>query len=133
MRKHARQLTLWAVAASAGCGGGDPVSGVIRLQDTFGAALVENSPAIQDDYPRSEWRFDGDHGEKWKAGVGVDGLTVSGGQLVGGATADFPILHVERASSGSASDTLHAVEVRLRVSEGNNLQVQVGGLKSRIS
>jgi arylsulfatase A-like enzyme len=59
--------------------------------------------------------------------VGVAGLEVSEGRLTGRTTTDFPIIHVERGSSApndvDGADLLHAIELRLRVSAGNNLQV----------
>ncbi len=116
-----------AVVAGTGCGGKEPAPGVIRLQDVFDTAVVEGSPVSVEALPRTEWRFDLPGGQDWKAGVGVDGLEVSEGRLTGRTTTDFPIIHVERGASApdnvDGADVLHAIELRLRVSAGENLQV----------
>lgn len=106
-----------------------PDAPVVRLVDVFDEATVEGSSTDRAELPRTEWRFDrGDH--SWKAGPGVSGLTVREGRLVGRATTDVPIVYVERTSGLENPDTLHAVEVRLRVSKGSNLSLELIGSES---
>ena len=93
------------------CSPSPPDAPVVRLVDVFDAAVVEGSSEGNAEIPRTEWRFDGgDH--SWKAGPGVEGLTVRDGRLVGRATTEIPILHVERTSGVDDPDTLHAVAAR---------------------
>ncbi len=101
---------------------GDPV--IVRLVDEFPAATVTGGGGVTEDFPRTEWLFEGDESEsEWQAGSGAEGLKVSGGVLSGRTTADFPLLHAERTSEVSDSEVLYAVEVRARVSAGRQLSV----------
>ena len=118
------RLVLCAGIAAAGCRDSGQGSGVIRLQDVFDAAVVEGSVGAAVEIPRTEWRFNDDEAHGWQVGVGVEDLGVTNGRLAGRTTSDFPILHVERLSSVvDDADLLHAVELRVRSSAGNNLQV----------
>ncbi|HJS72995.1 MAG TPA: sulfatase, partial [Vicinamibacteria bacterium] len=54
-------------------------------------------------------------------------LAVRDGLLRGRATTSRPVLHVERTTEVDGRDQLHAVEVRIRVSEGANLKAEVSG------
>ena len=56
----------------------------------------------------------------------MTGLAVRGGRLVGRTTSDFPLLHLDWPEAGGGRDTVHAVEVRMRVSAG-----QTAGLDGR--
>ena len=108
----------------------EPVA--IRLVDEFESAAIEGTPKEPVELPPpTAWRFDGASlatptGKAtamfgWRAGPGVASLTVRDGRLVGRATTDFPIVHVERTSGLDDANVLQAVEVRLRVSKGANL------------
>ncbi|MDP6579610.1 MAG: sulfatase [Vicinamibacterales bacterium] len=107
----------------------EPVA--LRLVDLFQADLVTGSPPVETP-PRTEWRFDGamPDGDEFaetggvEAGPGVGGLAVRDGRLVGRTTSDFPLLRVERTGDFGGQDQVHAVEVRMRASEGTNLMVQ---------
>ena len=111
------------------CSSPPPDTPVIRLVDVFDEATVDGISTDGAELPRTEWRFDGsDH--SWKAGPGVAGLTVREGRLVGRATTDVPIVHVERTSRIDDPDTLHAVEVRLRASKGSNLSMELVAAES---
>jgi arylsulfatase A-like enzyme len=57
----------------------------------------------------------------WEAGPGAADLFLREGRLVGRATDDLPILHLERTSGLEDKDLLHEVEIRLRASAGNEL------------
>ena len=58
-----------------------------------------------------------------EAGPGVSGLEIRDGRLVGQTTSGFPLLRVERVGEIDGDDQVHAIEVRLRASDGANLQV----------
>ena len=72
--------------------------------------------------PPVEWRFASPKPSAWTAGPGVQGLTVRDGRLVGRATADVPVIDLERPPSDDR-DVVHEVQVRLRASGGANLAV----------
>ena len=124
---------LVVLTQAVGCRGASnagPAAMPIRLVDRFDAKLVEGSPVAPQEIRRSEWRFattaqgGGAGASGWEAGPGVEGLTVRDGMLMGRATTDFPVLHLERTTGLDVQDTLHAVEVRLRASAGANLSLQ---------
>ncbi|MDP7338633.1 MAG: sulfatase-like hydrolase/transferase, partial [Vicinamibacterales bacterium] len=112
------------------CGvGPEPVA--VRLVDLFQSDLVTGSPPVETS-PRTEWRFDGAllDGNEFaetggvEAGPGVSGMAIRDGRLVGRTTSDFPLLRVERTGDLGGQDQVHAVEVRMRASEGTNLMVE---------
>jgi hypothetical protein len=101
----------------------------LRLVDRFKAEAVtgrEDKPAPA--LPRVEWRFDGPAADPekptrgWSAVADIKDLGVRAGRLAGRAAGKSPILRVEREPSRDA-DLLHAIEVRLRVSAGQNMAV----------
>ncbi len=113
---------------------------VIRLVDLFDAKHVSGAVPPSSGAVRAEWRF-GIAGptsaEKgiaatrgWEAAVGVSGLAVRDGLLVGRSTDAVPLLRVERTTGLDSADTLHAIEVRLRVSGGTNVSVQTSAAAS---
>jgi arylsulfatase A-like enzyme len=77
--------------------------------------------------PRTEWRFDEPNQPDgaFTAVEGVAGLAVRDGLLRGRSTTGKPVLRAERKSDVDGRDQLHAIEVRLRVSEGSNLKAEV--------
>src|SRR5262245_6666385 len=82
------------------------------------SGLMERSPDLR---PR---------GSRRRAGgrqVGVADLAIRDGRLVGRATTDTPILHLERTSGFEDADALHAIEIRMRVSDGANFAMQAIG------
>jgi arylsulfatase A-like enzyme len=104
----------------------DPKPWAVRLVDVFEEEMVEGrSTSPPPSIARTEWRFE----ESSSAGAvtvlaGASPLSISNGLLVGRTTSDASILHVERTEGLGRPDQLHAVEVRLRVSEGQNLSVE---------
>ena len=103
----------------------------LRLVDLYRPTPGEG-PAGQDAVTRArtEWRFDGPSPPEpgklpltrgWEAGPGTADLALHEGRLVGRATDDLPILHLERTRGLEDKDVLHGVEIRLRVSAGNEL------------
>jgi arylsulfatase A-like enzyme len=142
--------TVWrcaiAIAATLTCTCSRSSSGpdgpkAIRLVDGFDAKQVEGStgtPAPPP--PRTEWRFDSAPPRAaspppgpapspppfaatrgWEAGPGVSGLAVRNGLLVGRTTTDFPVIRIERTAGLDNADQLQALEIRMRVSGGNNV------------
>ncbi len=111
----------------SGCGGTPSEVITIRLLDEFASAdVVGGSTDSVPSPPPTEWRFDGSASgpnQQWKAGPGVAGLSVRDGFLRARSTTDIPILHVERTSGLENGDVLHAIEVRMRASEGSKLAV----------
>ena len=126
-------LTL-ALAGFVACGGSAPEPTAIRLVDRFDAATVVGTVSAEVPEP-TEWRFDGagsiptpeDDTEGaetfgWTAFSDIEGLAVSEGLLVG-TTGDLPVLRGLRPDRLDQDDVLHAVEIRMRVSEGAQIGV----------
>jgi arylsulfatase A-like enzyme len=122
-----------AVACGGGAGSGPaPIS--IRLVDLFDAKSVEGASRAAAPLARIEWRFDAstpsDGGGKfaatrgWEPGPGVEALSVRDGSLTGRSTTNFPVLHLERTTGLDNPDILHAVEIRMRASDGANVSLQ---------
>jgi arylsulfatase A-like enzyme len=128
-RVSGHRIALAAVvlaAAVTGCTRRDEPSaaGAIRLVDTFQPAFVRGkSDKLARTLRKTEWRFDGAQPNPWVAGPGVAALTVRDGRLSGRASADFPILHLERKTGLDNLDLLHAVEIRMRVSAGKEISL----------
>lgn len=129
MRIHTLSVAAATVVLSAACGAApEPVA--VRLVDLFQPDAVAGSPTV-DPPQRTEWRFDGvlpDEGDfadtgGVEAGSGVSGLEIRDGRLVGQTTSGFPLLRVERVGEIDPDDQVHAIEVRMRASDGANLQV----------
>ena len=125
--------TAAALAFTVACGStSEPVA--VRLVDLFQPDMVAGSPVV-DSPPRTEWRFDGARPDAVdfadtggvEAGPGVGGLDIRDGRLVGQTTSDFPLLRVERVGEIDPDDQVHAIEIRMRASEGANLQVGFSG------
>jgi arylsulfatase A-like enzyme len=129
-------LATFAGACSRGASAGD-TSPATRLVDLFDAKLVQGAAAATAPIPRTEWRFDSAAAEPptgplaktrgWAAGPGVADFTIRDGRLVGRSTTDTPLIHLERPSGFDATDTLHAIEIRMQVSDGANLAMQPFG------
>ena len=126
----------------------EPVA--LRLLDFFEAATVEGTVETAPIEP-TEWRFDGEgtiplpeasnedeDGEEgegaagadddraatfgWAAYHDIDGFEVREGRLVGTA-GELPLLHAVWPDDLDENDLLHAVEIRMRVSEGTRIGV----------
>ena len=121
--------TTAALALTVACGS-TPEPVAVRLVDLFQPDVVAGSPTV-DPPLRTEWRFDGARLDEVdfadtggvEAGPGVSGLDIRDGRLVGQTTSDFPLLRVERTGDLDARDQVHSIEIRIRVSDGGNLQV----------
>ena len=124
-----RASTAVALACTVGCGTtSEPVA--VRLVDLFQPDLVAGSPVVEPP-ARTEWRFDDGPADAGafaetggvEAGPGVTELDIRDGRLVGQTTGDFPLLRVERTGELDTQDQVHAIEVRMRASDGSTLQV----------
>ena len=127
-------VVLGQAIACGGASGPRSATMPIRLVDRFDAKLVSGGGTGSRALPRTEYRFDSPAAAgagartagkpPANAGPGVADFAVRDGVLTGRATDDFPVVHIERASGLDNPDTLHAIEVRLRASEGANLWIQ---------
>jgi hypothetical protein len=114
----------WALVLFTACGGSEPAPPVIRLVDQFGSVQIENLSTAAVPIEPTEWRFDDPAAAaEWKAGQGVEGLATREARLRGRSTTEFPVLHLERKSGLDASDLLHEIVIRARISRGSNLQI----------
>jgi arylsulfatase A-like enzyme len=115
---------LLPLALSAACSRA-PEPAAIRLVDVFQDEMVAGQPAAPPELPpRTEWRFtEASGGDAFTAFDGVSGVAVRDGLLVGRATTEVPILHVERKTALGSRDQLHSIEIRMRASGGANLAV----------
>jgi arylsulfatase A-like enzyme len=120
-----RRWSLYCALYLSGCSP-SPGPSVIRLVDVFDETMVRGGAAPAAMPARTEWRFD-ETGGAFTAVEGVEGLAARDGVLRGRTTTDRPVLHVERTSVVDGRDQLHAVEVRIRVSDGANLRAEVSG------
>lgn len=59
----------------------------------------------------------------WEAGPGVADLRVVDGKLTGRATSSAPVIHFDWPAAPKDADTLHAIELRMRVSAGAGVAV----------
>jgi arylsulfatase A-like enzyme len=130
-------VTLGLALCAGACRRPEPApSSVIRLTDLYrpGKTAV---PAAATKVERTEWRFDGapPRLEKnaatwgWTAFNGVAGLAVRGGRLVGRATSELPILYLTRSPGFEEHEAVHGMEVRLRVSAGRTMAVELDSAK----
>ena len=117
------------VGVLLGCTASPPAPSAIRLLDEFDPGRVEGeSTEPVAGLTPTEWRFDNaDADQPWEAVSGITGLSVRDGFLKARSSSDISILHVERTSGLENPDVLHAVEVRMRVSEGGQLAVMFSG------
>ena len=130
------------------CGGSGAENGPIRLIDRFSGDTVIGAVAVAAESGGIVWEFGeeapelGEHVSTWgwRAGPDVSGLEVRDGTLTGRATGNVPVITGERTSSVDERDGLYAVEIRLRVSDGENLflafsggdEVDVDGLQQQL-
>ena len=126
--------------ASGSCSGGTPTNEappVIRLVDIFDAKRVEGAAAAAAPIARVEWQFNATppgppparlpETRGWEAGPGVTDFAIREGRLVGRSTTDAPIVHFERPSGFEIPDSVHGIEIRMRVSAGANFAIQGTG------
>jgi arylsulfatase A-like enzyme len=109
----------------------------IRLIDLHRPPATQSGAQTAPQPGRTEWRFEGAPPalEKnaatwgWSAFNGVAGLAVRDGRLVGRATSNLPMLHLQRSPGFEEREGVHGIEVRMRVSAGNTLAVELDGSK----
>ena len=126
----------------------EPETVSIRPIDGFESVMVQGSPPASEP-ERTEWRFDGEgtvpapeeggegeEGEEgedtfgWTALNDIEGLEVRDGMLVG-STGALPVLLGVRPDELDESDLLYAIEVRMRVSSGAEVGIQLNGAQER--
>jgi arylsulfatase A-like enzyme len=104
----------------------------IRLVDDFDESMVQESPPLVEP-ERTEWRFDGEGsiepeggGETvgWTVFNDVTGLTVRDGTLVG-RTGALAAIMSRRTDDFEARDILYGIEIRMRVSAGTQIGVNL--------
>src|SRR5262245_32442800 len=150
MLLSSRRTKLWTTAVllplAAACGRRAEAPVSLRLADVYKAEMVADRAPLPSPPPRTEWRFDGQapppppaqdaEGKTaaknvatrgWDAFNDVSGLAVNDGRLVGTATSDLPIVHLERDVSQVSQDLVHEIQVRMRASAGANLAVNTSG------
>lgn len=95
----------------------------LSLSERFASARIEVAvePTAVDDEPQWSFAEDGaEHG--WHAIHGVSDLAVRDGRL-GGRTGELPLLVSSPPPPLDAGDLMHAIELRIRVSEGTQIGV----------
>lgn len=122
----------------------------VRLVDAFPEARIQGDGLVSEMPTPTVWSFgeaeavtdgaDTDGAETDKAvsaGLAVDGtqgwepvldmggLVVEDGRLRGRSTGEFPVLHVELPEPPAEDDLVYALEIRVRVSAGANLQANL--------
>jgi arylsulfatase A-like enzyme len=117
------RIALLSILVAAGCTRSDEPA-AIRLVDVFEEGMVSGGAPPPPVPARTEWRFD-EPGAAFTAVEGVEGLAVRDGLLRGRSTTEKPVLRADRTSDIDGRDQLHAVEVRMRVSDGANLKAEV--------
>ncbi len=106
----------------------------MRFVDLYKPEMLHGSaPASAKPAKRTEWRFDGEppapapkefvETRGWQAGLGVSGLAIRDGRLTGRTTSAFPVLMIERTQDLDNRDQFHAIEIRMKVSAGQNVSV----------
>ena len=118
---------------------GEPETVPIRLIDGFQSTMVQGSPPAAE-LERTEWRFDGEgaipapeeEGETfgWIALNDVSDLSVRDGMLIG-STGALPVLAGALPEGLDEDDLLYAIEVRMRVSAGAEVGIQLDGARER--
>ena len=117
------------------CGGPGAENGPVRLIDRFSDDTVVGAVAVVAESGGIAWEFGEEAPELdenvstwgWRAGADVSRLEVRDGTLTGRTTGNVPVIVGERTSSVDERDGLYAVEIRLRVSDGENLFLAFAG------
>ena len=109
-----------------------PETKAVALVDRFSEATVDGAQEAREEPPRTEWRFDGeatvaipeDHPGLmgWEALNGIEDLEIREGHLVGRSTSN-PLLIISPPEDPDPNDHFHALEIQLRVSDGDRLSV----------
>lgn len=116
-----------AVVLSGGCREPAPSStSPIRLVDLFTAELLQDPQPVAEPQAPIVWQFGAGAVDGWQAPVGVEGWRTEDG-LVGRSTTDFPIVHGTHDGPLEDQELVHAIEIRMRVSAGSRLAIQLSG------
>ena len=109
-----------------------PAPPVLSLVAAFSEASISGSPSFGREFPRLEWRFDGestiepaeDAGPTfgWTAFHDVEGLQVRDG-LLRGRAGNLALLTVSVPEDALPGDLLYEAQVRMRISAGSKLGI----------
>ncbi|UCF36726.1 MAG: sulfatase [Acidobacteriota bacterium] len=115
---------LGALVFVAGCGSSGPESPALRLVEEFGDAAVSGTPTSVPKVLAPRWGG-GDSNEEigdWKAGIGFVSFELKEGHLVGKTKTKVPLIYVAKPESMNQDDSIHALEIRMRVSAGSKVE-----------
>ena len=135
MFHSSRAVILSLTGFLVACGGPEPIA-ISLVEQFFEGAVVEGTVDIDPPEP-TEWRFDGEGTVPapednaatfgWTAFNGIEGLRVRDDSLLVGTTGELALLHVTRPKDLDESDMLHAIEIRMKVSEGTRMGIAFNG------
>ena len=135
MFHSSRAVILSLTGFLVACGGPEPIA-ISLVEQFFEGAVVEGTVDIDPPEP-TEWRFDGegtipapeDNAATfgWTVFNGIEGLRVRDDSLLVGTTGELPLLHATRPEDLDESDMLHAIEIRMKVSEGTRMGISFNG------
>ena len=94
----------------------------LSLSERFSSAQVENTVPPTPIETSPQWVFEAGTPHGWLALHGVTGLNVKEARLTG-STGELPLLVSSPTHDLDASDLLHSVELRIRVSAGGQIGV----------
>lgn len=118
---------LFLFACSPGTEGPGAEPEVVRLADVFTPEMVADRVQVVEP-ERSEWRLaELEEGWSWQAAAGIAGAEIGGGGLAGSVTMPRPVVVLEAPAPLGEDDVLHAIEVRMRVSDGKLLRLTTLG------
>ncbi len=128
IRRAPLSITLSLPLLFFACGAPPPAAkapSAIRLVTLFSPERIEHrapTPAIP---ARTELRFAGTAAAKFEAGPGVVELGLKDGRLSGRTTTTQPVLRLVLPATAEPGDFVHALELRMRVSAGQNLALNL--------
>jgi hypothetical protein len=136
--RYSHGLLSGALAIVWACTPAPPGPSALRLVDRFDEARIENSHPVTSVPSRIHWIFDEDAAPGsgspasptssetmgWVGLQGIDGLSVREGHLAG-RTSERAVLAVSIPEEPDSDDSLYAIEVRMRVSDGASLGISL--------
>lgn len=121
---------VWIGLVAVACGSpAPPPAGepsLTRLTDLYQAEHLQDA-VVPQPVPRSEWVLaDLEEGWGWRAPVGVAEAGIDdAGRLTGRVLTERPVVELTAPDTLGAGDRLYAIELTLRVSEGDTLSLAV--------
>jgi arylsulfatase A-like enzyme len=104
---------------------GPPPPATQRLVERFAPEIVESAAPAPALPARTELRFDGEPRAKFEARSGISGLAVRDGKLTGRTSAPLAALRLSLATEPAPGDLVHALELRMRVTAGQNVEANL--------